>query len=518
MPQQSTEHLVQLILRLTKGEKRFFKLFVNRMHANQDALFLQLFEFIDKNKVFDEGRILKKYPRIKRSQLSNLKAHLYKKILASLRQQYSHHNLDMELRENLDSAKMLYAKGMYKASLNILDKAKKIALRNDLYIDALSIIDFEKHIESQHITGSMYPKAEQITKETKSIIKRISLRTNLSDLSLSLYGLYLQYGHVNNKKDYQFINDYFQSNLPEYDIENMDFYEKLYLFQSYVWLHYMGQDFVNFYRYAQRWVDLFDEYPHLVTQETPLYLKGLHNLLTAYFMAQRLDKFEPVYRKLQAFNDFHEVSFTKNEASLYALFVHIHGINQIFLNAEYESGVERIDQLAQILDQNLYNWDLNRVINFNYKIGCVYFGAGDLDNAIHFLNKVTNEVFPNFREDIQCYARILNLIAHFDLGNDLLVTYQIKSTYRYLLKSKQDSKVLDEIFTFLRKTPRILESELKGEFIILKDKLDKIDTDQYERRPFLYLDIISWLDSKIHNRTMAESIRTQRNLTLVQNN
>ena len=515
MPQQSTEHLVQLILRLTKGEKRFFKLFVNRLQANEDSLFLKLFEFIDKYKVFDEERILKKHPRIKRSQLSNLKAHLYKKILASLRQQYSHLNLDMELRESLDSAKMLYAKGMYKASLNILDKAKKKALKNNLYTDALSIIDFEKHIESQHITGSMYPKAEQITKETRSILKRISLRTKLSDLSLSLYGLYLQYGHVNDQKDHDFIKDYFQSHLPEYEIDSMDFYEKLYLFQSYVWLHYMGQDFVNFYRYAQRWVDLFDEYPKMVEQETPLYLKGLHNLLTAYFMAQRLDKFEPVYNQLKEFTQKHTVVLTKNEASLYALFVHIHGINQIFLRADYERGVKDMEDLSQILEQNSYNWDLNRIINFNYKIGCVYFGAGDLDNAIHFLNKVTNEVFPNFREDIQCYARILNLIAHFDLGNDLLVTYQIKSTYRYLLKSKQDSKVIDEIFTFLRKTPRMLESELKKEFISLKDKLDHIETDQYERRPFLYLDIISWLDSKIHNRTMAESIRSRRNLSLV---
>jgi antitoxin component YwqK of YwqJK toxin-antitoxin module len=146
-------------------------------------------------------------------------------------------------------------------------------------------------------------------------------------------------------------------------------------------------------------------------------------------------------------------------------------------------------------------------MNFNYKIGCVYFGAGDIDNAINFLNKITNQVIPNFREDIQCYARILNLIAHFELGNDLLVSYQIKSTYRFLLKAKENSKVLDEIFSFLRKTPRMLESELKSEFEALKEKLEEIEKEKYERRPFLYLDIISWLDSKIHNRSMAESIR-----------
>ena len=510
MPKKSTDHLVQLILRLTKGEKRFFKLYVNRLHDNEDALFLQLFEFIDKYKLYDEARILKKYPRIKRTQLSNLKAHLYKKVLGSLRQQHRHQNLDMELRESLDHAKMLYAKGLYKASLNILDKAKKLALSNDLYTDALTIIDFEKHIESQHITGSMYPKAEQITKETKSILRRINLRTQLSDLSLSLYGLYLQFGHVKDVKDHQFINQYFTDNLPKHEIGELDFYEKLYLFQSYVWLHYMSQDFVSFYKYAQRWVDLFEEFPEMIKKERPLYLKGMHNVLTAYFMSQRLDKFEPVYHKLINFGLKSQKHFTKNEESLMSLFKHIHGINLIFLNADYEKGAQDIEELSNDLNTNKYDWDLNRIMNFNYKIGCVYFGANDLDNAILYLNKITNNVFPNFREDIQCYARILNLIAHFDLGNDLLVSYQIKSTYRFLLKANQDSKVLDEIFTFLRKIPRMLESEVKKEFIILKEKLENIEVDENERRPFLYLDIISWLDSKIHGRTMAESIRFRK--------
>ena len=507
MPKQSTEHLVQLVCRLTKGEKRFFKLFVTKNQSNNDLLFLKIFDYIDKYKILDEEKLLRKNPRIKRTQLSNLKAHLFKKILASLRQQHRQNYLDMSLRESLDHAKMLYAKGMYKASLSILDKAKKTALSHNLYTDALTIIDFEKHIESQHVTGSMSPKAQQITEETKNILTRINLRTRLSDLSLSLYSLYLKRGHVKDKQDHAYISDYFTSRLPDLNLEEMDFYEKLFLYQSYVWLHYMCQDFVNFYRYAQRWVDLYEEYPEMINKETPLYLKGLHNLLTAYFMAQRLDRFEPVFLTMRTLIKNEDIKLTKNEEFLYSLFVNIHGINHIFLTAEYETGVERMAPLANIIEENKYDWDLNRIMNFNYKIGCVYFGANDLDNTIHFLNKITNQVIPNFREDIQCYARILNLIAHFELGNDILVTYQIKSTYRFLLKSKQDSKVLDEIFAFLRKTPRMLESELKSEFIALKDKLELIEKQEYERRPFLYLDIISWLDSKIHNRSMAESIR-----------
>jgi len=507
MPKQTTEHLLDLIKSLTKGEKRHFRLFVNRTNTKEEKLFILLFEHLDKYGSYDEASILEKIPKIKRRQLSNLKAHLYKQLLISLRQQNRQHHLDMQLRENLDYAKILYSKGMYRASLQILDKTKRIALDNQLYSQALTVLEFEKHIESQHITGSMYPKAEQLTKETRSVIERLRLRHKLSDLSLSLYGLYLQYGYVKDQKDRQYITDYFESHLPKYRLSEMDFHEKMFLFQSFVWYHYMSQDFINFYRYAQKWVDLFDEYPAMISDKMPLYLKALHNLLSAYFMAGRLDKFLPVYQKLLHFNQGGSYVLSKNETFLHILFKHIHSINRIFLSGDYEDGVSQMSDLAELLNSGEYQWDLNRLMNFYYKMGCVYFAAGDLDNAIECLNKVTNQVVPNFREDIQCYARILNLIAHFDLGNDLLVSYQIKSTYRYLLKAKQDERILKEIFTFLRKTTRMLESELKREFIMLKKKLENLENDQYERRPLLYLDIISWLDSKINHRSMAESIR-----------
>jgi len=512
MSTQSSSSLIELVNNLTKGEKRHFRMFVNRTNPNEEKLFLQLFDFINKYGYFDEEQILKKWPRIKKRQLSNLKAHLYKQLLQSLRQQYRQHHVDMDLREHLDYAKILYNKGMYRASLQILDKVKKLAIQNRLLSDALTIIEFEKHIESQHITGSMYPKAEQITKETEKIIRQLSLRNTLSNLSLSLYGLYLQFGYIKDERDFHFITKYFKTHLPTVDIQELDFHEKMFLFQSYVWYYYMVQDFVNFYKYAQRWVDLFKEYPQMLMKETPLYLKAMHNVLTAYFMAQREDKFLPAYQSLLSFNDEAGLILSRNEESQFNLFKHIHGINKIFLTAEYETAIAELSSLFDVMDDNIYNWDLNRLLNFYYKIGCVYFGANDLDNAIIYLNKITNYNFPNFREDIQCYARILNLIAHFDLGNDLLVSYQIKSTYRYLLKVKQDQKVLIAIFAFLRRTPRMLESELKSEFQQLKNKLENLEKDPYEKRPFLYLDIISWLDSKINDRTMAESIRARKQL------
>ena len=42
------------------------------------------------------------------------------------------------------------------------------------------------------------------------------------------------------------------------------FYENLYLYQSYSWFAFIGQDFLSYYRYTHRWVDLFDKEPAMI--------------------------------------------------------------------------------------------------------------------------------------------------------------------------------------------------------------------------------------------------------------
>ena len=141
---------------------------------------------------------------------------------------------------------------------------------------------------------------------------------------------------------------------------------------------------------------------------------------------------------------------------------------------------------------------------FQYKLACVYFGADDFNNAIGHLNKIINSPIGGLREDIQCFARILTLISHYELGNDFFLSYQIKTVFRFLNKMDDLQAVQREMLGFLRKTPMMTRKDLKSEFMKLRARLVKYQQDPYERRPFLYLDIISWLDSKIQNRRIQE--------------
>jgi hypothetical protein len=120
MPKQKTDDLVALIRSLTRAEKRHFRLFVKRNQSSEDILFLQLFDFLEKRGEYEEDVILKKIPEVKKSQLSNLKAHLYKQLLTSLRLLSTKNANDIQIREMVDYARVLYNKGLYRHALDML--------------------------------------------------------------------------------------------------------------------------------------------------------------------------------------------------------------------------------------------------------------------------------------------------------------------------------------------------------------------------------------------------------------
>jgi hypothetical protein len=71
------------------------------------------------------------------------------------------------------------------------------------------------------------------------------------------------------------------------------------------------------------------------------------------------------------------------------------------------------------------------------------------------------------------------------------------------------SIVEENILQFLRGSFRVKPAELKSEFIKLLARLKEQENNPHETRAFSYLDIISWLESKISGVPVGEVIRAK---------
>ena len=205
--------LFLLVKSLSGAEKRQFSIYISRIQSNKNANFMQLFYLLEKMDGYDEKIILKK-TQIKKPQIPNTKAHLYKQIMASLRSHPNHRDMRFEIRELLDFATILYNKGLYEQSLKTLRKSKKMALESQETSLMYQVLELEKIIESQYITPSTFQSIDLLSDQTKTVSNQIDLEGRFSNLSLQLYSWFLKFSYVKNEADLRHIKAYYQKKIP----------------------------------------------------------------------------------------------------------------------------------------------------------------------------------------------------------------------------------------------------------------------------------------------------------------
>jgi hypothetical protein len=506
MTNDQKDPLFVLLKSLSKSEKRQFKVYVGRLGVNTDSKFLALFNHLDKHDTLDEDLIVSR-GIVTKQQLSNLKAHLYKQILISLRLSPLHQNIRSQIREQFDFASILYHKGLYKQSLKILDKAKILAKENEEHNIAYEIVEFEKVIETQYITRSINSRADELTIEAKMLSMKNVLTSKLSNVSLQLYGLMLKSGYVRNDKEHHEVTTYFQSKLPKYEWSILGFREKLWLYKAHLWYGFIVQDFLSCYKYSKKWVDLFYEYPKMIIQNPVFFLRGNHYLLESLYLIKDKSQLKSTLLKFE--KTIAEETFLKDDniEVLSFQFIYNNKLNIHFLEGTFDEGEYLIEEIIRGISKYKNRLDDHHIMVFYYKIGCLHFGMANHRKCIEYLTKIINNKSLKMREDLMCFSRVLSLVAHYEAGVDYYLETQLKETYRFLIKMNDLHEVQKEMIKFLKNLGDIYPHQIKDEFRKLHKRLKQYENHPYEKRAFLYLDILSWLESNIEGRSVADIIK-----------
>ena len=189
-------------------------------------------------------------------------------------------------------------------------------------------------------------------------------------------------------------------------------------------------------------------------------------------------------------------------------------INFHFLEGSFEEAIPLIPEVLNGVVQHTDQLDQHHIMGLFYKIACIYFGAGNLQKCIEYLQLIISDKSLRVHQDLMCFSRVLNVVAHYDAGLDYELETQVKQTYKFLLKMDELQAVQKEMIRFMRSLTDIYPNELKYAFRQLHTSLKCFENDPYEKRSFLYLDILSWLESKIENRSIGEIIRQKASLLI----
>jgi len=505
MPISHSGSLYQLIKSLTKAEKRNFKLYAKRNQAADTLKFIELFDLIDKQKEEDDAQTFEKLKQVNKTQYANLKRHLYGQILVSLRLIHKTKRANIKVREYIDFAYILYGKGLYLQALKILQIAKREAFKHHLKFTHLTIVEFEKLIETRHITRSGLPKAKQLVEETNELNVAISNAIFLSNLRTEIHGRYIDQGHIKDEADRaQLVKEF----LPKLQMKNeaaLGPIEKIYLFQSYVWYACTQMDFHSCLKYAKKWVHTFEEDKELLSRDVDLYMRGYHYLLTACYHIADLESLEKFLTQIEHFRKLNYKKLNSNSQIISFLYVHSGRLNRIILSGEFDKGLEAIPRTLRRINRYQDKLDNHRILVFYFKIAFLYFGAGKIKLTVKYLQYIINNEM-NLREDLQAYARLMYLMCLCENNDFGSIKYLLKTYQPFFKKIKHRNQLQRIALNLFQDLVKAVPYEHRPILEKYLSDLEQLKKDPYLQIAFNYLDLYSWLKSKITNKSLSQII------------
>ena len=493
MSNYSIDPLFGLIKSLNRSEKRQFKLYVNRLQINSEAKFLSLFDLLEKLDEYNEQIILDKKITTKQ-QLSNLKAHLYKQILISLRMNPSQQNERMQIREQFDFATILYQKGLHKQSLKILDKAKIQALKVDEKTIAYDILELEKIIESQFITRSISGRADQLIEESKQLSEQNLQASKLSNLSLKLYSTLLENGYAKDDKEIESIKNFFLKETSDIVFDHLKFKEKLWFYKANVWLYMLIQETDNAQIFAQKWVELFYANPERIYSHPVWFLKGNTYLLKILYLKKAVNEFKYWMQKIEQ----HKTNLPHNENVEALLFINKYStkLNFYFINSNEEISPFFIKDIIREIKLHLDKIDQHHISILYFKIASYYFINKEYDNSVKYCLKIIDSK-QAVQEDLYFYTNILLMINLYDSENDHNLDKYALKTFKFCKKMKNNNIITRKISLFFMELTDLYPDEKIKAFKDLKQFLNENQDQKTLKRSINYINLNYWIDLKI---------------------
>lgn len=505
----STE-LFQLIKSLTKSEKRYFKLSSSLQSGEKN--YMKLFDAIEAQDEYDEEQIKKLFKGetfIK--HLPSEKNHLYSLILKSLRGFYADKSAAAILQEQIRNIELLFNKALYKECGKIIRKAKKMAYNYEKYYFLLDLIDWEKIlIEEEYLRGKFDQDLNKLVEEESECLEKLRNLAEYQILYSKINYAFRRGGYARNEEEQKIVSDIANYHLIKG--KNTALSTKAATACYYIkglcasTERNLDESYINFMKV----VKIMEDNPMIMRELPKRYVKALNNVMFAHMDYRHWDKCFAMIDKLKGLAK--KPGFESIDVQL-KIFTSSHN-GELLACIGKGDFKKAIDKVIPAIEQELplYEGKINNEeeMLFYYNISTAYLGGGDYKNALRYINLVLNYSESGLREDVYTFARLVNLIIHYELGNYDLLDYTVKSTRRFVTKSQKNYQfetVFLKDFKKLLKTRNVGAS--KELFIDFKEQLEKVLEDPFEQAANVYFDFISWVDSKIENKSFEEIVKAK---------
>lgn len=498
MKRAPSEDLFRLIRSLSKGEKRNFKLLAGLLAGEKDKKYIELFDVIDRQDTYDEGRVLRQTKDLYGGQLAVGKHYLFKLILKSL--VYYRNNPGADLNNYLEQVKVLAEKDLYPQAHKFLRKGLQ---------EARVIEDFSAHYTLLRMQLDMVLRTQneknlaqsikEIEAESTEVIAKMVNLDAFKGLNNRAFLLTQTRSVASGEVDRAALDA-----LQQHDL--MADIAEAHSVRARIEFHILNRKFSSLkgnleeaILHSERLLALFDENPVLKEELIRLYFAELANVCT-YLL--RLGRIPDAFAKMDEFRQF-RLTYPKARVDFFQLYYVM-----LIAAAVHTGQPERALALEMEMEEE---WTAvegkipkAHEMWLRYLLAYAHFMSDKHKTALRWVNKLLAEPRSDLRIDIQANARLLNLMIHYNLGNYTVVESEVVSAKRFMEKYDQLQEYEKQALRCLKALAIAANGpNAKSVTASWHAKLFNLETQSTSPATRM-LDIVEWLHGMVAQRSMAD--------------
>jgi hypothetical protein len=504
---KTSSELFDLIKTLTGHEKRYFILFCSFQAGNKK--YLKLYYLLEKQKTYNEEKLiaaLKNDPMCK--QLAVSKNYLYTMILKSLNSYNA--SFKTSFGSTIDTIEILYYKGLYKQCFKLISKLKKQIYKYEKFHLLFEVFIWERALLSQmEDVKNFFDLRNHIRKEEEEVLKVMESIHKYCYANFFTYYSYIKddvsFRHM---KEVDFKRNAEVLTAPVNE-ENLCFHERHYRYSGQSYYYHFKKDFEKAVASSKNTLLLMDAHPLQIELAPFNYLAANMTHMLMLYQLKRYDEILAICKKVKDLQ--HQLKQAKSSRFLQAAIFNC-GLNYELAVYASVADVKKAKLILPEVEKGieeykpLMNEQIFSVWCFN--VSLMYFFSEEYKTSLKWLNNIINETFDRLRTDFTLSITLMRMILHYELQNESIYPYLLRSSYRRISKMDYNPVITSPLLSGIK---LLFDATDKKKIVkslkYIHENLTALSSNDDFNRLMNFFDVTHWLDSKIKNVSFAQIIQ-----------
>lgn len=473
--------------------------------------YLKIFDFIDAQEEYDETELKDTFKdEVFIKHLPSEKNHLYKLILKSLRAYYAEQSVSSILKQELKNVEILYNKALYKECEKFVRRAKQTARKYEKFYYWFELIGWEKKLlDSAYESGEFSTDLDKLVEEEEMVIAKLRNLAEYTVIYSKINLIFRSGGFTRTEAEREVVEGIANYHLIKGKNTALSVKAASICYYIKGLCAATNRNYVDSFKFFNKTREILDNNPFIKLDASQRYVMTLFHLLRCHIDSGEFSKAESLIkdiRELQGKKGFNSIDISirifANSSNQELVLLHAMG--------EFQKSVDLIPYVEEQEEQYGDKLSKEMEVLLTYNKAYSYFGIGDYKKALQYLNIVLNDNEQNLRQDIYSFARLFNIVIHYELENYDFLEYVVKSTNRYLSKQDRDFLIESACIKHIRKLAKTQSAVQRIEvFEKMNEEISELLEDQNERVVLEYFNIAAWIKSKLEKTTFEEAVRSQ---------